>query len=78
MTIFYTNRYVLALPQSGKLPPEAYRNKYTDPQSDIVQWICDFVTLSPERDVLIKSLSSGLGEPYRRGGRKDLIAFQGG
>jgi hypothetical protein len=45
------------------LPFAADRNKYRDPQPDIMQRVKDLGTLSPKWDVIIKSLPSGLRDP---------------
>ena len=54
-----------------KLPPAADGSKYRDPQPDIIQILRDFATLSRRWDIAIKSLPAELGEPQRKGGRKN-------
>ena len=55
----------LAQPSSEKLLG-TNGNKYRDPQLDNVQKVRGLGTLSPKRDVSIKSLPPGLREPCRR------------
>jgi hypothetical protein len=64
----------LAQPSSEMFPPAADGRKYRDPQTDIIQKVRDLGTQSSKWDVSIKSFSSGLREPHRRGGKKSVRA----
>ena len=54
MTSYYTDGSHLAQSSSEKFLQEADRDKYKELQTDIIQRVRDFGTLSPKLDVCIK------------------------